>query len=152
VQHFAILQLVFPGIDSTGLFSEQNIIITMVDVKLGPYGARQPDPISRKNFPKYNNFKIYFFFVTLTKFFFLSCLVVLLLCAVCLLSFLGLDCYDEDLTKNSERISEGEGIQKKRVVQPMASNCHHYNTTIIIGSAKCPSVSSVPSTPTFISS
>jgi hypothetical protein len=106
--------LVFPEIDSTGLFSEQNIIIIMVDDKLGSYGARQPDSILRKNLPKYNNFKIYFFFVTLTKFFFLSCPVVLLLCAVCLLSFLGHDCYDEHLTKNSERISEGEGIQKKK--------------------------------------
>ena len=115
VQHFAILQLVFPEIDSTGLFSEQNIIIIMVHDKLGPYGARQPDPISRKNLPKYNNFKIYFFFVTLTKFFFLSCPVVLLLCAVCLLSFLGLDCYDEDLTKNSERISGRRNSKKKKI-------------------------------------
>ena len=111
VQHFAILQFVFPEIDSTGLFSKQNIII----IKLGPYGTRQPDPISRKNFPKYNNFKIYFFFVTLTKFSFCP---VLLFCysvlfAVCLLSFLGLDCYDENLTRIRKEFQRAKELKKK---------------------------------------
>ena len=122
VQHFAILQFVFPEIDSTGLFSKQNIIIIMDDDKLGPYGTRQPDPISRKNFPKYNNFKIYFFFVTLTKFSFCP---VLLFCysvlfAVCLLSFLGLDCYDENLTRIRKEFQRAKEL-KKKVGQPPSS-------------------------------
>jgi hypothetical protein len=46
----------------------------------------------------------------------LSCPVVLLLCAFFPLSFLGLDCYADDL----KEVGEGEGIQK--VGQPLAIN------------------------------